>query len=585
MKTLDDVRQILNCLNGRGYKAYKELEGQYQGDRYVLFVDHVQGDPFASPSKIRVRVDRHVSGIPQSLWSTHVRAVALRDFLTRCVDRGIKKYVQGHRGIGKSGLVSIDVGGQEVLERTSMMVNDQWVEARLEVGLPASGRTILGQHAAAMLCEEIPQIVEGGLIWAKLPQDEARNFVNQVENYHAIRQQLDARGLVAFLADGAVLPRVSGASDRPLAGKQVTTLRAPDSLRMTFDVPHAVGIGDEGRKTISGLGIPQGVTLIVGGGYHGKSTVLQALQRGVYPHIPGDGREYVVTSAEAVKVRAEDGRRIERVDLSGFISNLPQGQVTDNFTTENASGSTSQAATILEALEVGAKVILLDEDTSATNFLVRDARMQALVRKEAEPITPLVDRVRELYDTMGMSTVLVMGGCGDYFDVADTVLMMRDFLPIEVTQEARRVAQTYATNRRRELTAPMPKNFPRTPVRGTVNPARGRKQVNISVRAVDEIGFGIETIDLRGVEQLVDRSQTMAVGYALNLAAQQYVDGKATIREIMKVLTDLFDREGLDCLAPYSGHGRHPGNFARPRSYEMAATLNRLRSVLIDLAN
>ena len=245
MKTLEELRQILNRLNGRGYKAYKELEGQYACHRFVLYVDHVQGDPFAAPSKIRVRVDRQVSGMVPSLWSSQVRAVAIRDFLTRCVGRGIQKYVQGNRGIGQSGLVSIDVGGQEVLERTSMIVNDQWVEARLEVGLPASGRTILGRQAEAMLCEEIPQIVEEGLIWAHLPQEEAWNFVNYVENYHVIRQQLDARGLVAFLADGAVLPRVSGASDRPLVGNWVTTWQAPDSLRVTFDVPHAVGIGAE----------------------------------------------------------------------------------------------------------------------------------------------------------------------------------------------------------------------------------------------------------------------------------------------------------------------------------------------------
>ena len=313
--------------------------------------------------------------------------------------------------------------------------------------------------------------------------------------------------------------------------------------------------------------------------------MLQALQRGVYPHIPDDGREYVVTSPEAVKVRAEDGRRIERVNLSGFISNLPQGQATDHFSTDNASGSTSQAATIVEALEVGAKVLLLDEDTSATNFLVRDARMQALVEKEAEPITPLVDRVRELYETMGTSIVMVMGGCGDYFDVADTVIMMRDFLPVEVTKDAKRIAQTYPTNRQRELAGPMPNIAPRAPGSGTVNPSRGRKLVNISVRAVDEIGFGSETIDLGGVEQLVDRSQTMAVGYALNLAAQRWVDGKLTVKEIIEALTDLFDREGLDGLSPYAGEGKHPGRFARPRSYEIAATLNRLRSVRMARQN
>jgi len=579
MNTLDDLRRVLRRIDGRGYKAYKDLEGQYQYNRFVLFVDHVQGDPFASPSKIRVRVDHEDSGIPPSFWNTKVRSVALRDFLTRCVSRSLMKVVHGPRGIGRSGLLYIDVGGQEVLERTSVVVTDQWVEGRLEVGLPATGRTILGRQAEAMLIDELPQIVEGGLMWSNLPQTEGQRFVNQVENYHAIREQLEALGLVAFLADDSVLPRVSGASDLPLTGDHVTGFHTPESLCVTLDLPNPIEVGDRHTQSISGMGIPKGLTLIVGGGYHGKSTLLQALQRGVYPHVPADGREYVVTVPDAVKIRAEDGRRIARVNISGFISHLPQGQDTDTFTTENASGSTSQAASILEALEMGARVILMDEDTSATNFMVRDARMQALVDKENEPITPFLDRVRELSETAGVSTVLVMGGCGDYFDVADTVIMMRNFLPIDVTNEAKRVAEGYRTARRKEVSSPMPTISSRIPLAEGIDPSRGRKDVKIHAKSVDEIGFGHETIDLRGIEQLVDLSQTRAVGYALNLAAHRFVDGNTPLREIVQVVMALLDREGLDVLDPYHRQGRHPGNFARPRSYEIAAAINRLRTV------
>ena len=579
MNTREDLRRILLRIDGRGYKAYKDLEGQYQYHRFVLFVDHVQGDPFASPSRIRVRVDHEDSGIPASFWHTKVRSVALRDYLTRCVSRSMKRLVQGRRGIGRSGQLSIDVGGQEVLERTSVVVTDQWTEARLEVGLPAAGRTILGRQAEAMLIDELPQIVKGGLLWSNLPRTEGQRFVHHVENYYAIRDQLPNFGLVAFMADGAVLPRASGASELPLAGDGVIEFQAPESLRVTIEIPNAIESGDGRTQCISGMGIPNGLTLIVGGGYHGKSTLLQALQRGVYPHVPGDGREYVVTVPDAVKVRAEDGRKIERVNISGFISHLPHGQATDTFTTENASGSTSQAATIQEAVEVGARVLLMDEDTSATNFMVRDARMQALVEKQHEPITPFLDRVEELSETVDVSTVLVMGGCGDYFDVANTVIMLRNFLPIDVTNEAKHIAKSYQTVRKKEVFSSMPTMTPRIPLPEGIDPSRGKKEVKIQVKSQEEIGFGHETIDLRGVEQLVDLSQTRAVGYALHLAAHRYVDGKMPLSKVVEALMALLDRDGLDVLDPLHRQGRHPGNFARPRGHEVAAAMNRLRTV------
>ena len=388
MKSLSDLRQHLLRLDGRGYKAYKDLEGSYDFETFTLFIDHVQGDPFAEPSKIRIRMANSEAGFPEDLWNNTVRVVAFRDYLARSVFSAIRTVVRGNRGIGKSGMMAIDAGGQEVLERTAVILGTGWLEARIEIGLPARGRTITGKQAEAMLCQEIPQIVTQALRWEQTPQMVCRSFVDQVENFFSIQSQLISKGLVAFVADGAVLPRVSGASDRPLTESNVTKWFAPASLSVSFQVPHAVaGCSDE-LTMVRGLGIPHGVTLIVGGGYHGKSTLLQALQRGVYPHIPSDGRELVVTSPDAVKIRAEDGRRVEQVDISGFIRHLPKGGSTKTFSTDDASGSTSQAASILEALEMGARVLLLDEDTSATNFMVRDARMQALVKKGHEPITP-----------------------------------------------------------------------------------------------------------------------------------------------------------------------------------------------------
>lgn len=584
MRTVDDLRTNLARIDGRGYKAYRDVQGAYAFPWFTLFIDHVQGDPFASPSKIRVRVPRAVAMFPPDLFLSRVRRVAFQDFLIRDVHHAIHQICQGNRGIGKSGLIAIDVGGQEVLERTAMVVTPEWVEARLSLGLPAHGRTVLGRQAEAMLCREVPEIAERSLKWTSVDQERARAFVDCVDNQESIRGQLDALGLVAFIADGAILPRSSGASDRPLSRERAQPFRAPASLRVAIPIPHPVSRDGKLTRSLMGCGVPQGVTLIVGGGYHGKSTVLRALERGVYPHVPEDGREYVVTTERAVKIRAEDGRSIKQVDISGFINNLPYGQETRRFSTDNASGSTSQAASIMEAVEVGAAALLLDEDTSATNFMVRDARMQALVHKEHEPITPFVDRVRELYERYGVSTVLVMGGCGDYFDVADTVIAMQDYQPFDVTEDAKRIAQEFRPLRAIETTSSLSDVASRIPVRESLDPSRGKREVKIEARSVDAIAFGHETIDVSGVEQLVDASQTRAIGYALHLAASRFLDGRMDIKAMVQGLVEQFDDSGLDGLDPYHQDERHPGNFARPRVFEIAAALNRLRTLRIKSA-
>ncbi len=580
MATRDDLSKTLRRIDGRGYRAYKDIRGRYAFDGMTLCVDHVQGDPFAAPSKLRLRVPMGVAQLPAGLFSNPIRRLALEDFLARQVHRAIGRVAEGGRGSGKSGMIAIDAGGQEVIERTAVVVCADWVEARVCAGLPARGRSVMGRQAEAMLCQELPAIAEAGLHWAKTKHDEAEAFVDCVENWEALRRQLDERGLVAFVADASLLPRQTGVSDQPMPAAEAVAFTSPESLRVTLSVPHAV----RGETALRGMGVPEGVTLIVGGGYHGKSTLLQALERGVYPHVPGDGREYVACSRDAAKVRAEDGRRVENVDISPFISGLPHGRSTLGFGSDDASGSTSQAANIVEAVEMGAKVLLLDEDTSATNFMVRDARMQALVSKAHEPITPFLDRVRALYEELGVSTVLVMGGCGDYFDVADRVIAMREYLPYDVTEEARAVAARFVSQREHETETPLGHIVPRLPQPASFDPSRGRRDVKIDAREIDLISFGEERIDLRGVEQLVDFSQTRAVGHAIHLAVQRFMDGKTPLRAVLDALEAFFDREGIDALDPYHRPEEHPGDFARPRKYEVGAAINRLRTVRMKRA-
>lgn len=462
--------------------------------------------------------------------------------------------------------------GQEVLETTAIQITAEGaVEARFRVGLPARGRRIQGRGCAELLLETVPAVV-----WNSLRAEafEARDLLHHAETNEdadALRAGLAQRGLVAFVADGAILPRRSGVDDRPLESDDVVPFESPPELRVTLPTPNG--------GTVTGLGIPEGVTLIVGGGFHGKSTLLRALERGVYNHRPGDGRERVVTTPDAVKVRAEDGRSVASVNISPFIGTLPGGRDTRSFSTRDASGSTSQAAAIVEALEVGASALLMDEDTSATNFMIRDRRMQILVPRAGEPITPFIDRVRHLHSDLGVSSILVVGGSGDYLDVADTVIAMRDYRATDVTGRAMEVAREYPTGRRPETPEPLrealsgPDRIPLPEsLEAAASPGGGR--MKLRVRGEDGISFGSEEIDLGGVDQLVSRCQTRALSEALVLARRRVVDGKRSMARVVDEVMAILEREGLDAL----GHG-HDGDLAAFRRHEFAAALNRLRTL------
>ncbi|SEN52622.1 Predicted ATPase of the ABC class [Lihuaxuella thermophila] len=315
----------------------------------------------------------------------------------------------------------------------------------------------------------------------------------------------------------------------------------------------------------------------MGGGYHGKSTLLKAIERGVYDHIERDGREYVLTDPDAVKVRAEDGRRVEKVNISPFINNLPFGRSTESFSTEDASGSTSQAANIMENLEMGCSCLLIDEDTSATNFMIRDARMQALVSKGKEPITPFIDKVRQLYEQKNVSTILVLGGSGDYFDIADRVILMDHYLPYDVTAEAKRIAQTHTLGRQPEGGKHFGEITPRRPLSKGLNARKGNKE-KADAKGLHTIMFGTVQLDLSALEQLVDPSQTRAIALMLKKFGEM-ADGQYCLSELVGKLYSEIGERGLDIISPF--YGQHPGDLALPRKYELAGALNRLRTLVV----
>lgn len=552
------LRFILRRIDGKGYKVYKQIEGRYKFPNYRLFVDHVQADPFAPPSSVRARVDQDTAGFPRELFKNKPRKVALEDYLTRRFHQLAVRY-SSRMGSGKSGKIEIVKPGQQVLERSAMEVNEKYVEARFYVGLPAAGRRVLGSKAQEMFFERLPAVVEGALIYGNLNPDSIREHVETVEDARYIRDHLREKGLVAFVANGSMLPRRSGVDDRPL--EKGVQFRSPPSLEVSFECPN---------RTLRGMGIPEGVTLIVGGGYHGKSTLLNAIAMGIYDHVPGDGREFVVTVGDAVKIRAEDGRYVEGVDISSFISNLPNGRDASHFSTENASGSTSQAANIVEALEMGSRLLLIDEDTSATNLMIRDGRMQKLVAKEKEPITPLIDMIRPL-KKLGVSIILVMGGLGDYFDVGDTVIMMDSYRPKDVTASAKEIARRYGARRKPEEPREI-KIGSRVPDPRSIS-ARVGDKVRIKARGLYAISFGKETIDLSKIEQLVEPAQVKCIGELIHRLSNS-PPGK-TLRELLEELEEDIERRGLASMLPLRG------DYAKPRKFEVAAALNRLRSLRI----
>jgi predicted ABC-class ATPase len=467
--------------------------------------------------------------------------------------------------------IGFDAGGQTVLERTAAEVSAAGVEIRFTVRLPGRGRTILGREAASLLTDLLPRAALSSLPFSALDQKAAWRHLHTVEDAQALRDHLAPNNLVAFVADGSILPRLSGASDLPLQ-EGIIRFESPPELAVTLATPHS--------GPVTGMGIPAGVTLIVGGGYHGKTTLLQALQAGVYDHVPGDGRERVVTLPDAVKVRSEDGRSVERVDVSPFLTNLPLGVDTTCFSTSDASGSTSQAAGIMEALEVGTGALLLDEDTSATNFLVRDELMQQLVPKELEPITPFIDRVRELRDR-GVSTIMVVGGDGDYFEVADRVILMERYVPRDVTTRAHEISRSRRDQRRREVTAAFRPPVPRIPLAASLSADTGRGKTRIRARDLDELRFGSEEIELDTLDQLVDISQTRAIGAAiLHLVASGYVDDTRILARALELFYQEIAERGLAVLTGERG-GPPPGDLALPRPQELAAALNRLRSLRV----
>ena len=574
MKNAEDLRRALRAIDHKSYPAYKDLKGSYSFGNFVLSIDHVQGDPFASPSRLSILVDGKTAGFPGSLFDTRYKRVALQDYLNRLFYQEIEKYTFKAKGSGKSGLISVSRCGQEILERSAVTIHPEngGLHIRLAAGFPANGRTINASQLERILFDCLPACVQTVCFYKKLTPPGVRKVIDLAEDQHAIRTRLPELDLCAFVANGSILPRQSGVSDRPM--RDGIPFTSPASMEVTLDLPH--------HGPITGMGIRKGITLIVGGGYHGKSTLLEALELGVYNHIAGDGREYVITDDSALKIRAEDGRSIKKTDISMFINNLPNGKDTKAFYTEDASGSTSQAANVIEGMESGTSLFLIDEDTCATNFMIRDELMQRVVCREEEPITPFIERARFLYEACGISSVIVAGSSGSYFHIADAIIQMDRYVPKDITAFAKKEAELYAARNPESPEAGMPQllpdpelpSFRRAP---GYNPAlRKDDRLKTKVHGRENIQLGREDIDLRYLEQLADSEQTAALSFMLALAEKNLFNGQTTMKALVDSLLSLIEKKGLEAL---SGSGYLPTDLAVPRRQEIFACFNRYRGL------
>ena len=607
MKSAQDLRRLLESIDRKGYPAYKDTRGSYDFTDYVLSIDHVQGDPFASPSKLSVFIPLQRAAYPSGYFDAPHKQTALEDYLVRQFFQEIAKYNFKAKGSGKSGLIATSRPGPEILSRTACECSPKGITARFEAGFPANGRTINSGELIKILFDFLPRCVKTVFYYKNRPAQEVKAVSDLAEDQHFIRCELERLGLVSFVADGAILPRESGISSPPMKGS--VPFQSPDSLRMELNLPH------HGR--ITGMGLHRGITLIVGGGYHGKSTLLKALESGVYNHVAGDGREFVITDSTAMKLRAEDGRSVQNVDISLFINDLPNKKDTHCFSTEDASGSTSQAAAVIEGIEAGSRVFLIDEDTSATNFMVRDDLMQKIISRSKEPITPFIERARDLYEKSGISTVMVAGSSGAYFYIADTILQMDCYEPYDITDKTKAFCASYGAEpitcapgfsipqKGRKLFTGSTGNA--APVRsestgrdgssysrgdssyGQGNSSYGRGgqrghgpsgsggrdgRIKVKVYGKDSLQVGRSPVDLRFVEQLIDPEQTNTLAQILRYCVEHQLLERYTVADAVALVQKEMTKGGLSAISDssYAAMG-----LCMPRVQEIFACINRYR--------
>ena len=554
-KTQKDLEKQLTQINKKGYKTYQQLKNIYQYPTYTLHLDYIQKDPYAKPSKAHITIKQDTHKIPEKLYNTPPRKTALETIITQKFHQETLKHKYNHKA-----KITIPHNNQEILIRNNIEITKEKLTIYFNIGLPANGRRINSQEAQKLLNSILPQIIKNTCNYQKYDKEYLLKTVITNEDATYIRNNLKQKKIVTFIANNSILPRKTGNNDKPL--KTAKPFKTPETLKQEY-------ITNNNTKII-GMGIPEGITIIIGGGYHGKTTLLESIQNGVYNHIYQDGREYTITDKTATKIKAENGRNIEKVNINSFISNTPNNINTKQFTTNNASGSTSQATNLIEAIEAGSKLILIDEDTSATNFMIQDPLMQEIITTQKEPITPLTDQIQNI-KKQNISIIIVTGGTSQYLKYADTIIQMDNYQAQDITQKVKKIL-----TKKKQNYKPIEKKLEyttRKPAKNCINPYKGRKKVTKN-KELNTILFGTEIIDIKDIEQLICHDQAQTISIILDYITK-YIDSKTSIKEIILQVDKDIQEKGLNILSK----NNHSLVYVRP--IDIAAAINRIRSLKI----
>jgi len=525
-----ELHQRLLKIHGKPYGVYKSLQGQFFnfGD-FTLKFTHIQGDPHAQPSRIILSAKMNSLGFPEELHSDKEKEIALADFLLR-------QFTENADNIG------IVKAHSQIMQRNSLCIEKGIVRILASVNLPGDGRRIEGDKASELLIGTLSDWVTRAMYWNNSDKEKCKVHVQCLINRNFLLSQLAEKKIAAFVPNGAILPRESGVSEEPM--QNAVPFASPPELLVHLSLPSG--------EQIAGMGIPCGITVIAGGGFHGKSTLLHALEEAVYPHIPVDGREFIVIDESATPIKTEEGRVVTGTNISPLVRELPLKGSTEKFTTKNASGATSQAANLIEALELGASTILIDEDASAVNFLIRDLRMRELINSKREPLIPLTDRIKEFADK-GINFIIVAGACGDYLSLADTVIAFVEYKAECLTEKAKEVAKNASAG---EAIPPLG-SFKESRLAKVENLQEGLKPSSavekyIKIRAVaGQISIGKLKSDLRRFPTFCHIELQRGIAEILyNFVKEKENEGKS-LRDALKALCEkLPENETSDLALP-----------------------------------
>ena len=558
----DILRRILISLDGRYISSYNEMIGEFDFGDFILSIDFIPDDPSKQPARLRARIALETARFPRDVFNNRSREIGARDFIARAFAGAASRLLNPPAG-KKGPRVYIDRPGQEILETSAVAVGNGFLETRFSAELPVRRDKILGEQAIDLIFNVLPKIIRSALHFKNIDGEGLADWIEANEDADAARSLLAEQGLVAFVADGSVMTGQALREQR-LSGPVLVPFRSPEELAVTLDLPNS-------GKT-RGMGIPKGLTLIAGAGGQGKTTLLKALELGVYNHIPGDGRELVVAVGDTVGIRVEEGRRIENVDISPFYATYG-GVDAKHYSARQASLPVSQAANFMEALEIGASLVIIDEDTSSAELMSRDARHQALIPPGQETVTTFVDILPVTRDLFGVSAI-ISASSGDYLDVADSVILLENFQARSGIEEARRIIAEHPSGRIPDMRTPAGR-VDRTPLSHSLEPDKPSPQDRFRPSSRGYVQYGGEFIDCTRVTQLVSVGQARAISRAIALV-HRFMDSAKSLRGAVEQVMERVDSIGLDTLS-----GRLMGDLSRFRAYELVAAINRMKRLKV----